>query len=144
MFLNLLNNVSAFKLSRFHCRSAKNLRVSRRQLHSTAGVENHALSSTTLRRPSWTPIVNISRGRKRLTISKLLDDEPTKPKGISREMNVSRLIVPVEVPASADESNVGSELSGEIKQELLVPILSKFYQRQETRQAANEEGLDSM
>ena len=133
MILKFLINSSVFKLSRYNC--AKHFRVCQHQLHSTLTGFKPPDSKRTLR----TPMINISRGKKRLDIDKILEGSPaTKSK-----QSVSRVIVPVPVPASADESNVGSELSGNIRKERLVPILSEFYRRPQTKQAANEEVLDS-
>jgi len=58
------------------------------------------------------------------------------------ETNVSALFKPVQVQASADSEDVGSELVGKLEKAELLKILNKFTQRREIKSLCIENGLD--
>ncbi len=53
--------------------------------------------------------------------------------------------VPIRANQSLDDPMVavGAELVGSLNKEKLTPVLAKFYQRPEVKEAARENGLDS-
>ncbi|KAH8311076.1 hypothetical protein KR044_004131 [Drosophila immigrans] len=59
------------------------------------------------------------------------------------ETNVSALFKPVQVPANAEDEDVGSELVGKLEKSELLKILNKFAQRREIKALCTENGLDS-
>jgi len=56
---------------------------------------------------------------------------------------VSTLFVPVNIKPNSDEPNVGAELTGSLDKGQLLKILNKFYQKQEIKLLAMENGIDS-
>lgn len=54
----------------------------------------------------------------------------------------SSLFVPIPVKTNPDDINVGVELSGRLKKQDLLKILTKFYQKPEIRLLSAESGLD--
>ncbi|KAH8295033.1 hypothetical protein KR018_006286 [Drosophila ironensis] len=60
-----------------------------------------------------------------------------------QETNVSTLFKPVQVQATADAEDVGSELAGKLEKAELLKILNKFTQRREIKALCNDNGLDS-
>lgn len=64
-------------------------------------------------------------------------------RGKKNNANISTLFTPISVKPSADDINVGAELTGEISKPDLLKILSKFYQTPEIKQLLLENGLDS-
>ena len=59
------------------------------------------------------------------------------------DINLSTLFKPIAVKAaSADDSNIGAELTGTIDKTELVKLLNKFTQRKEIRTLCMENGLD--
>ncbi|XP_054261770.1 ATP-dependent RNA helicase SUV3 homolog, mitochondrial [Macrosteles quadrilineatus] len=56
---------------------------------------------------------------------------------------VSTLFVPVNVKPNSDEINIGAELTGKLDKSQLLKILSSFYQKQEIKILAMENGIDS-
>uniref|UniRef100_A0A1B6D0T0 ATP-dependent RNA helicase SUV3 homolog, mitochondrial n=1 Tax=Clastoptera arizonana TaxID=38151 RepID=A0A1B6D0T0_9HEMI len=57
--------------------------------------------------------------------------------------NISQLFVPVQVKANSDDINIGAELAGNLNKGDLLKVLNKFYQRQEVKILALENGLDT-
>lgn len=64
-------------------------------------------------------------------------------RGKKDNSNISALFTPIAVKPSADDINVGAELTGEISKPDLLKVLSKFYQTPEIKQLLLENGLDS-
>lgn len=64
-------------------------------------------------------------------------------RGKKDNSNISTLFTPILVKPSADDINVGAELTGEISKSDLLKVLSKFYQTSEIKQLLLENGLDS-
>ncbi|XP_077297824.1 suv3 RNA helicase [Arctopsyche grandis] len=65
-----------------------------------------------------------------------------RTKKYDRSPPISTLFVPVPVKNNPDDINVGAELTGKIKKQDLVRILSTFYQKPEIRLLCTENGLD--
>lgn len=59
------------------------------------------------------------------------------------DSNISQLFVPVPVKANPDDINVGAELTGNLNKGELLKVLNKFYQKQEVKILALENGLDT-
>lgn len=56
--------------------------------------------------------------------------------------NISQLVSPVPIKPSADDINVGLELTGTLDKGELLKVLNKFTQRKEIRSICMENGLD--
>lgn len=64
-------------------------------------------------------------------------------RGKRENTNVSTLFTPIAVKPTADDINVGAELTGAIGKSELLKVLTKFYQKREVKQLLSENGLDS-
>lgn len=57
---------------------------------------------------------------------------------------LSQLMVPVPVKCESETFNVGAELTGKLERHEVMGWLAKFYQRREIKNAALENGIDSI
>jgi hypothetical protein len=84
---------------------------------------------------------NFSLVKSKLCNRQCISDLPRRFKKTDKS-NVSSFFVPVPVKTSPDDINVGVELSGRLKKQDLLRVLTKFYQKPEIRLLCAESGLD--
>lgn len=87
-------------------------------------------------------LISILRNRK-IDRSKMILEGYVPARFKKSDSSVSGLFIPVPVKPNPDDINVGAELTGKLNKADLLKVLNKFYQKQEIKILAMENGLDS-